>query len=213
MTRVGIGMAALIGALMIGASALAHPGAPGKTVKWAALHTAFRPGKGEFDDKSFRCVGLPPALGKGLYRHFRCVLVSNDGLRSSQMIHTLPGGGWTFSDIKLLNQRSAAHVVATKSISGDFANLVVSATVQDPYVIEAKAIGVPDQYIDVNWNMVCSNGSGAAGKSGSYTDASRVEHKLQMPFPRPTDCTVAVGASLKSTGRLAVQIIKFDWPK
>ena len=30
----------------------------------------------------------------GRFRHFRCVTVRNDGLRTSLMLHTKVGGGW-----------------------------------------------------------------------------------------------------------------------
>lgn len=190
------------------AVAAAHPGAPWRTEAWAKK-SVFAPGPGEFDDVSAKCSGIREGGPAGRYRHFVCITERRDGARFSLMLHSVNGAGFAFSDVRLIGgvPGYTRKVIASKSIQGDYATIIASGTAVSPARIQAQAIVVPDQRVRVSWTMVCSNDAGAASKSGSYSDFSRVGRTLQFPFRNPTSCTVAASASIAGSGRLTIRLI------
>lgn len=182
--------------------ASAHPGAPYRSVgdaqRWLRPETS----------GAVRCRGLGARRGS-LYKHFTCAYLAG-GDRWTEMLHTTLGSpGWTFSMLRLLGDSPPVRM-ARRSISGDYATLVVSGSVRKPAFVEALVFVSPDQRVDVNWTMVCSKAFGAASKSGSFATYDAMDASLKMPFKRPDECTVSAAASLLGSGRLTLQLLAWN---
>lgn len=188
------------------APAAAHPGAPFVTA--AYVRSLFSLGPGEFDYRSVSCVGIGTRIGKR-FRHFRCRSARNDGLRSTFLVHPTSDGDFEPSFLEASGPGVARkRVVQTKSITGDFPVVSVSAHVNHPAVIAIRVFTKPDQWVDGNWVVVCTNDAGAASKSGEFRTANLGDGQVRLPFFQPDECSVSATVS-GSRGRLKVQIVAY----
>lgn len=200
--------------LMTAATAAAHPGTPYRTAAWAKSRI-FEPGKGEFADRSARCIGVGPSRNRA-FRHFRCLVIQNDGSRFSEVLHTRRGSDpdhdWDFSDVRYLGGGGPGYrirVIGRQSARGDFATASASGSINAPVKIEVQIIASPDQLVEVEWTMVCARGTGAGSRSGRFRDYSRMSRSIPFPTRNPDDCTVSAVASLSRTGAVTVKIYGF----
>jgi hypothetical protein len=89
------------------------------------------------------------------------------------------------------------------SSRGDFAICEPKAhTLDEPVSITAGVWASPRQGITGNWTMVCSRGTSAGGKSGTFKGRTTVHVTLKFPFAHADSCTVAVLAGLNGSGRI-----------
>jgi hypothetical protein len=85
---------------------------------------------------------------------------------------------------------------------GDFATCITSGGAFHPVKIYVHVTASPNQSVQVFWNMVCSKGSGAGGKSGQFTARTTIRRLIPHPYAHPTSCTIAADASLNRGGRV-----------
>jgi hypothetical protein len=74
---------------------------------------------------------------------------------------------------------ASAGTIGSCSASGDYATCVASGTANNPITITVTVTSSPDQSVYVAWDAVCSQGTGAGSKSGSFTADTPV-----TPMPR-----------------------------
>lgn len=83
---------------------------------------------------------------------------------------------------------------------GDYAACVASGNMTRPARIIVNLHGFPSQKVHVYWSMVCSEGSGAGSKSGSFTDNDGIGHwPIPHPYSRPSSCSVAAEGQLEGS--------------
>lgn len=93
------------------------------------------------------------------------------------------------------------------SSRGDFAICEPKAhTLDEPVSIRAGVWASPRQGITGNWTIVCSRGTSAASKSGSFKGRTTLHVYLKFPFAHPDSCTEAVVAGLNGSGRIHVWV-------
>ena len=90
---------------------------------------------------------------------------------------------------------------------GDFALCEPKgATLNKPVSIKAGIWAAPRQGITGNWTIVCSRGTSAGSKSGTFKGRTTVHVFLKFPFAHPDSCTEAVLAELNGSGRIHVWV-------
>jgi hypothetical protein len=93
------------------------------------------------------------------------------------------------------------------SSRGDFATCEPKAhTLDKPVSIRAGVWASPRQGITGNWSVVCTWGTSAASKSGSFKGRTTLHVYLKFPFAHPDSCTEAVIAGLNGSGRIHVWV-------
>jgi hypothetical protein len=100
-----------------------------------------------------------------------------------------------------------ANRIGTETASGDFATAVTSGSVDHPSVIRVKITATPRQVVDGNWDVVCSRGTGAGTKSGTFRGRSTLVRRMRLPMSHPDSCTAGAAASLSHGGKLRVTIL------
>jgi hypothetical protein len=94
------------------------------------------------------------------------------------------------------------------SARGDYATCVASGTAYRPKGIEVRTYATPNQKVDVDWTMICAQGSGAGSSSGDFSGRTTLVRRLHQPYRQPANCTIAAEAQLDNGGRyVRVQII------
>jgi hypothetical protein len=207
-----LGLVGVVLTAVTAKGANAHPGAPLASPQ-QAKQAVFSPGKGEFDDRFATCRGMGAASARR-FKHFRCIIVRNDGLRSSIIMHTTPGGGWDFGFVDALASPGVALnrslTVAKKSVSGAFGTVVVSGSLSPPASVlspfEVRVIVAPDQPVDVRWTVVCAGDGRAATKSGKARVLSLMAAQVKVPFLGADTCSVSALASIRKSGKLTVTL-------
>jgi hypothetical protein len=108
---------------------------------------------------------------------------------------------------------SAAHSrqIGSCRAQGDFAICDASGSVNHPLSLVVHVTSSPDQHISGAWDVVCAKGTGAGGKSGSFSGKTPFKRTLKMPYARPDSCTVSAGAQLGTGGSVHVWLIA--WKK
>jgi hypothetical protein len=111
---------------------------------------------------------------------------------------------------------AAASTAATPTVKrnmgscssrGDFALCEPKgATLNKPVSIEAGVWAAPRQDITGNWTMVCTRGTSAASKSGTFKGRTTVHVFFKFPFAHPDSCTEAVIAELNGSGRIHIWV-------
>ena len=91
---------------------------------------------------------------------------------------------------------SSVHKAGTCRARGDFADCITSGTATSPRSMFVHVHAGPRQEVDVNWDMVCSKGSGAGSRSGSFTRETPIRHAMRMPYAAPSSCDVSAGGAL-----------------
>lgn len=75
-----------------------------------------------------------------------------------------------------------------------------------PRICKAGVWTFARQGITGNWSVVCSRGTSAASKSGSFKGRTTLHVYLKFPFAHPDSCTEAVIAELNGSGRIHVWV-------
>ena len=107
---------------------------------------------------------------------------------------------------------SAAAPTVTRNMGscssrGDFAICEPKGyTLSKPVSIKVGVWASPRQGITGNWTMVCSRGTSAASKSGSFKGRTTVHVYMKFPFAHSDSCTEAVEAGLNGSGRIHVWV-------
>jgi len=96
------------------------------------------------------------------------------------------------------------HQFGSCRAQGDFATCVASGTAHHPVTIRVHVSASPSQQVDVAWDMTCSKGLGAGGKSGQFTAGTPVNRVLHHPYKHPDMCIVSADAQLSGSGHLHV---------
>jgi hypothetical protein len=65
--------------------------------------------------------------------------------------------------------------------------------------------------VSVSWDLVCSKGTGAGGRSGSFTATTPVQKRLPHPYRYPDSCDIAVDAQLSGGGSIHVWTTYYRW--
>jgi hypothetical protein len=103
-------------------------------------------------------------------------------------------------------QHAKIHHAGSCTAQGDFAICDASGTASHPVTIRVHVSASPSQSVLVSWDMTCSKGLGAGGKSGQFNAHTPVNRVIRHPYIHPDSCVVAAGAQLSSGGRLHVWI-------
>ncbi len=94
---------------------------------------------------------------------------------------------------------------------GDFAVCDASGSVNHPSRITVYVGVHPGQHVSGSWDVVCTKGTGAGSKSGSFSGhpgtAHALRHTLKMPYAHPDSCTASADAQLGRGGRLHVWLV------
>ena len=102
---------------------------------------------------------------------------------------------------------STVYQAGSCQAKGDYATCVASGNMTRPSSIWVNFHAFPSQKVDVSWDMVCSEGSGAGSKSGSFTDNNGIGGwKIQHPYARPDSCSVAAGAQLEGSSGTKINV-------
>lgn len=101
----------------------------------------------------------------------------------------------------------AAHTIGTGKASGDFAIATASGSIDSPGTIKVTITAEPNQKVDANWNMVCSEpGGGAGSKDGKFTAKTPVTRTLKKPASKVTDCTISALGQMSKGGKITVKL-------
>ncbi len=95
---------------------------------------------------------------------------------------------------------STVHHAGSCTASGQYAICVASGNAWHPRRIRVHVHAAPDQHVSVAWDMVCSKGSGAGSRSGSFTAYTPVNRIIRHPYFHPRSCTIASDAQLMDGG-------------
>lgn len=83
---------------------------------------------------------------------------------------------------------------------GQYATCVAGGNAYRPYTIRVRVETHRSQWLRVYWTDVCSKGSGAGSKSGSFSIWApawkTVGHNISHPYAYPDNCTVASDAQI-----------------
>jgi hypothetical protein len=90
---------------------------------------------------------------------------------------------------------------------GDYAVAVASGNVDRPRRLWVEVRARPNQRVDVDWVTVCSRGSGAGSRDGSFSGITPIRRRIRMSYRRPDGCTVSASAQLSGPGRRIVVVI------
>lgn len=99
-----------------------------------------------------------------------------------------------------------AHRAGSCTAEGDFATCVAGGNASSPRLIYIHASSSPGQSVQVFWNDVCGEGTGAGSKSGQFTARTPARRLIRHPYSLPSSCSVAASASLADGGHLKVWI-------
>ena len=87
---------------------------------------------------------------------------------------------------------------------GDFATCVTSGSVDFPSSIHVHVSATPAQNVSGAWSIVCTRGSGAGSKSGSFHGFTTLSRNVPFPMRHPDNCTVSADAQLSGSGGIRV---------
>ena len=104
----------------------------------------------------------------------------------------------------LAASHSTRHTFGSCRAQGDFAICDASGTANHPATIRVHVSASPSQKVLVSWDITCSEGLGAGGRSGQFTAHTTVNRLLKHPYKHPAWCIVAAGAQLSGSGALHV---------
>ena len=122
---------------------------------------------------------------------------------------TLPAGFLLAAGPATAGAPAIVRQLGSCRAQGDYATCVASGSVNNPQSIHVYVSAGPAQkVINGNWDVVCSEGTGAGSKSGSFEGWASDKHPLRrtvrMPYRRPDSCTVSADAQLSHGGHLHI---------
>lgn len=107
---------------------------------------------------------------------------------------------------------SAVYHAGSCTASGDFATCVASGSAWHPRRIRVHVHASPDQHVFVAWDMVCTKGTGAGSRSGSFTAFTPVNRIIRHPYFHPRSCDIAASGQLQDGGNwIKVNITYRRW--
>jgi hypothetical protein len=95
---------------------------------------------------------------------------------------------------------ASAATIGSCGASGDYAACVASLTANHPITITVTVTSSPGQSVYVAWDAVCTQGTGAGSKSGSFTANAPVTRAISHPYNQPDQCIVSADAQLQDGG-------------
>jgi hypothetical protein len=95
---------------------------------------------------------------------------------------------------------ASAATIGSCSAAGAYATCVASGTFNHPITITVTVTSSPDQSVSVAWDAVCTQGTGAGSKSGSFTANTPVTRAISHPYSQPDQCIVSADAQLQDGG-------------
>ena len=107
------------------------------------------------------------------------------------------GGGIASASTATATGSSTVHQAGTCRARGDFASCITSGNATAPISIHVHVHANPRQSVFVDWETICSLGSGAGSRSGQFTATTPIRHIMRMAYSRPDSCTVSAGGFLQ----------------
>ncbi|HET7018245.1 MAG TPA: hypothetical protein VFI65_30285 [Streptosporangiaceae bacterium] len=104
-----------------------------------------------------------------------------------------------------------ANTFTSCRAQGDFATCITSGNTLRPVMITVHVSATPRQGVAVDWNLVCSKGTGAGGKSGKFHGRAPISRVIRHPYVHPDNCTVAAGGNVNRSGHIHVWITATHW--
>jgi hypothetical protein len=104
-----------------------------------------------------------------------------------------------------------ANTFASCRAQGDFAICIASGNTLRPVTITVHVSVSPRQGVAVDWNLVCSKGTGAGGKSGKFHGRAPMSRVIRHPYVHPDNCTVAAAGNLNNSGHIHLWITATHW--
>jgi hypothetical protein len=104
-----------------------------------------------------------------------------------------------------------ANTFASCRAQGDFAICSASGNTLRPVKITVHVSVSPQQSVSVNWNLVCSKGTGAGGKSGKFHGQTPISKVIRHPYVHPDNCTVAAAGIVSNSGHLHIWLTATHW--
>lgn len=86
--------------------------------------------------------------------------------------------------------------------AGQYATCDAAGSVNHPLVLRVHVNSGPAQSVTVYWDVTCSRGLGAGGKSGHFTATTPISRGVPMNYRRPDNCVVSADAQLATGGTL-----------
>jgi hypothetical protein len=137
-------------------------------------------------------------------RNFRGILVVAAGT-----VALLGGIAVTTASAQNARPVTVRHLGSCRT-QGDFAICTASGSVNHPSSIHVHVSASPGQHVSGAWNVVCSKGTGAGSKSGTFSGHASVAvpltHLLRQNYKHPDSCIAAADAQLGTGGHLHVWI-------
>jgi hypothetical protein len=110
------------------------------------------------------------------------------------------GTGALLLGVAIPASAATVHHAGSCQGRGDYAACVASGNMTRPSHIVVNLHGFPSQAVSVSWDMVCSEGSGAGDKHGSFTDHDGIGHwPIPHPYAHPSSCSVAAEGQLEGS--------------
>jgi hypothetical protein len=101
---------------------------------------------------------------------------------------------------------ATVHKAGSCRAQGDFATCVTSGTADHPATIRVHVSATSSQNVTISWDMTCTKGLGAGGKSGQFTAHTPVSRVIHHPYAHPDSCIVSADAQLSAIGHLHVWV-------
>ncbi len=102
---------------------------------------------------------------------------------------------------------STAVTIGKASATGDFAVAQADGSIKNPKRISLVVTAVPDQQVDVSYNVTCTTDTPRAKTfSDDFSAKTPVERKIDVPSTTPEACDLAANAQLEGKGELRVQL-------
>lgn len=79
---------------------------------------------------------------------------------------------------------------------GAYAICGADGTVNNPVKLFVHVRAKPSQSVTGAWDVSCSKGLSAAGKSGTFSGRTTLTKRLRMPYRHPDQCIVSADAQL-----------------
>lgn len=87
---------------------------------------------------------------------------------------------------------------------GDFAICTTGGSINRPAAVHVHVSATPGAHVTGAWDVVCSKGTGAASKSGSFSGHTTLTRKLRFPMRNPDNCDVSADAQRDGSGGIHV---------
>jgi hypothetical protein len=102
--------------------------------------------------------------------------------------------------------RDLGKKIGEESARGDFAVAIADGNANRPHALFVKVSSDPNQTVDGAYSVVCSKGGGAGSEDGDFSGSTTLVRKLDKPYRRPDDCSLAASAQLSDSGRITVKL-------